>query len=267
MLAITLFFALAGDTTKTDDSTFESRPNIVYANREKQKLRSDFYLPKGEGPFPCVIMIHGGSWRTGARQHMLFYAEEAARRGIAAMCITYRLAPTYKHPAQIDDCRDAHRFLLKHAKEYKIDATKIGALGYSAGAHLALLMATQPVDDLPRLFAVAGGGSPTDFQWVSKSGNGFRYWLGKSRGEDVELYKQVSPLHHLTKDDPPTFLFHGEKDILVPIKIAKRFYAKAQELKIISEMYTAPGDGHIGNFFDGPSRVKAVDFFLKVLEK
>lgn len=248
------------------ETSFERQFPVVYANRDGERLRADFYYPAGEGPFPAVIFIHGGAWRTGSRQNMVLHAEAAAKRGFVAMSITYRLSPKHKHPAQIDDCREAFRYLVKHAEEHHVQPDKIALYGYSAGAHLALLAATEPVDKtLPRPYAVVGGGSPCSFEWVGKDGVGLKYWLGKTRREAPDIYRSVSPLEHLTADDPPTFLFHGERDFLVPISGAKRFQKKATDLNIRCELYVAPGDTHIGAFFDEPSRTKSLDFLLSVL--
>ena len=126
--------------------------------------------------------------------------------GYVACSIDYRLAPKHPFPAQIDDCKAAVRWLRCHAKEFKMDAARIGGYGYSAGGQLvALLGVTDRNDGLEgpdatadspstRLQCVVAGGAPCDFRSMPADSIGLAYWLGGSRAEKPLAYQQASPL-------------------------------------------------------------------------
>src|SRR5712691_3000594 len=96
----------------------------------------------GTAPFPALVCIHGGGWRIGNRQQLDQSIETFAGRGYVAVTVSYRLAPQAKFPAQIEDCKATVRWLRANAKDLKINPERIGALGFSAGAHLACLLGT-----------------------------------------------------------------------------------------------------------------------------
>src|SRR5205807_1312751 len=105
----------------------------------------------GAGPFPAVVCIHGGGWRAGSREQLSrpdkslgerSFIETVAGHGYVAISISYRLAPAAKFPAQIEDCKAAGRWLRASAKKYRVDPKHIGAVGASAGGHLACLLGT-----------------------------------------------------------------------------------------------------------------------------
>ena len=196
----------------------------TYVERESGPLKADVYVPKGKGPFPGVVVVHGGAWYLGTRAQLAGFAQQLATRGITAVAISYRLAPTYKFPAQIEDCKEAVRWMRSQAKRLKIDPERIGGFGYSAGAHLAALLGTTDAKDglegdsqlsgklSTRLLAVAGGGAPCDFRSLPLDLEMLSFWLGGTRRQQSEKYRQASPAAFVTPDDPPMFFFHGEED-------------------------------------------------------
>ena len=124
----------------------EVKRNLVYATKDNLDLQLDAYLPAGKGPFPSVVVIHGGGWMSGSKRQLGRWAAELAKKQINAFAISYRLAPKFKHPAQLEDCRDAVRWIRKKSAEFNTDPSRIGALGYSAGAHLACMLAVTGMD-------------------------------------------------------------------------------------------------------------------------
>lgn len=95
-----------------------------------------------EGSTPAIVIIHGGGWRGGSKNSHLAEMEQIAELGYFAASIGYRLAPAHQFPAQLHDCKCAIRWLRAHADELRIDPERIGAVGGSAGAHLAMLLGT-----------------------------------------------------------------------------------------------------------------------------
>src|SRR5262249_26300578 len=122
----------------------------------------DVYRPDGYGPRPAVLVIHGGSWRSGKRSEMAKFARGFANAGYVVYNVDYRLAPEHRFPAQLDDVRAAFAWLHDHAHELAADPDRIAVMGYSAGAHLALLLGLAGVGDAPRPRAGAAGRSAPD---------------------------------------------------------------------------------------------------------
>jgi acetyl esterase/lipase len=119
----------------------------MYARPGGVPLHADVYLPESTGaPFPAVIWIHGGGWRSGNRELAPDLRRFFAERGFAMVAIDYRLSRAAVFPAQIEDVRTAIRWLRSVASAYGIDSMRIGLWGASAGGHLAALAALAPLD-------------------------------------------------------------------------------------------------------------------------
>ena len=95
---------------------------------------------KGDGPFPAVLLIHGGGFRAGNRHGYDGLCMRLAQNGYVAATVEYRLAPKYQFPAAVYDCKAAVRWLRANAAKYHIDPARVGVAGGSAGGHLALFL-------------------------------------------------------------------------------------------------------------------------------
>jgi acetyl esterase/lipase len=227
---------------------------LVYGKAGKVELKLDLAMPKdGAGPFPAVVCLHGGGWRTGKRQDMTKVIELLASRGFVAATVTYRLAPAHRFPAQIEDCQAAVRWLRRHAKKYRLDPERIGAVGISAGAHLACLLGvTGKESDSPgvssRVQAVVSFFGPTDFTvktWPKAIEDALLVpFLGGSFEEKAEAYRRCSPITYVTKAAPPFLFFHGDKDTLVGIEQSEKMVKKLTEAGVSARLVTMKGDGH-----------------------
>ena len=116
--------------------------DLTYAQYGPRKILADLFLPKGKGPHPVVLIIHGGGWAKGDKMKFRHIGLELAKRGYVSMGMEYRLSGEAHFPANIHDSHAAVRYLRANAKEYKLDPDRIGVLGGSAGGHLAGLLAT-----------------------------------------------------------------------------------------------------------------------------
>src|SRR5262249_8362095 len=114
--------------------------DITYSKPEGIDLKLDAYIPQGDGLFPAILVVHGGAWRSCSQLHLSPQARRFAEAGMAAFAISYRLAPSYKFPAQLEDCQAAVRWIRSHAAQYHVDPNRLGAYGYSAGGHLVALL-------------------------------------------------------------------------------------------------------------------------------
>jgi len=119
-----------------------TKSDIVYHRVEGVELSLDLYLPRRQPttPRPSVLVVHGGGWRQGNKVNMERVAMMLAKRGYVAVSVSHRFAPDWSFPAQLEDVQAAVRWVRRHADEYNIDATKIGGLGISSGAHLVSLL-------------------------------------------------------------------------------------------------------------------------------
>lgn len=247
---------------------------VAYAKVGDEKLYLDVAVPPGDGPFPCLVMIHGGAWQGGSRgefsvgrdrdgKKIPSWIEQAAEKGYVAAAISYRLAPKTKFPGMIEDSRSAVRFLRAHAKDYKIDPEKFGAVGFSAGGHLSLLCGMcdksvgfdvgDSLDQSGQVQCVVDFFGPTDLSLYANSPGVVDGYLAPVFGKEVKtdeaVYKKASPLTYVTKNAPPTLIFHGTIDLIVPIKHSEALLKALTDAGVPVEMHTVQFGGH-GNWSD-----------------
>lgn len=277
IICLVLFLSavnLYGDEKKADDekSSYRVAEEIVYSNVGDEKLLLDAYVPSAEGKFPIALIIHGGAWRRGNRKQLSGYAHGLAAKGFCCFAIDYRLAPEHKFPAQIEDCRAAVKWIRENAEEYKADPTRLAAVGYSAGGHLATLLGTTgagPSDDNGnadmRIQAVVAGGAPTDFRWLPDQGEWAKYWMGGNLKTVPEKFHQASSTAFVDAKDPPTFFFHGEKDSTVPLIWAGQCHVALKKVGVETQMHVVKGAGHIQAAKDSEALTKAFDFLAREL--
>lgn len=214
-----------------------------------------------------MLVVHGGSWVRGTRRRTRHIATRLAGAGYVAFNIEYRLAPEHTFPAPLQDCKDAVRWMRANAERFRIDPTHIGGFGYSAGGHLVALLATTQVEDgldgdVPadapsaRIQAAVVGGAPIDLRELPP--NPFvRSFLGSHL--DEATYIAASPISYLGPDDPPTFIYHGELDVVVSDAQARAYAAALARAGVPYELFSVPL-GHVGTPFSSEVRERAIDF-------
>jgi acetyl esterase/lipase len=270
--AVVLLAQMASAESSVDIST-----GVTYVERVSGPLKADIYVPKGDGPFPGMIVVHGGAWAMGTREQLAGAALFLAEHGYTAVSIEYRLAPQDKWPAQIYDCAAAVRFMRTHAREYKIDPTRIGGYGYSAGGHLVALLGAIKGDELrepgvaadapsARLQAVLAGGAPCDFRSLAPDSDRIAYWLGGTPAQKPDAYRDASPANYVTAESPPMFFFHGGSDELVPIRSPQAMVERLRDAGVTADFYTVQGAGHIPAALDPMAREHALQFADRVLK-
>ena len=274
LFAVSLSIANCAAASKADK--IETRYGQVYCQRDSGPLKADVYIPQGDGPFPGVLVVHGGAWHLGTRAQLSGAAQRLAENGFTAVAISYRLAPKHKFPAQIEDCKEAIRWMRNSAESLKLNPDRIGGYGYSAGAQLVTLLGTtDPNDGLEgetsiegqstRLQAIACGGAPCEFRVLPANERRLSFWLGGSRAEVPDQYYLASPAAFISPDDPPMFFFHAENDTLVPIASPKLMVRELSNAGIESELYVVKNNGHVFAMLDRTALRKSVDFLKKHL--
>ena len=271
MTIAALFSALSthvnqpADLPRRLDARVALRRDLAFTPAGTPPLLADVYTPDLPGPLPAVLMIHGGGWAKGTRRQTAALARRVARRGYVVVNTTYRLAPQHRFPAQVLDVQQALRWMRDNAGDLRIDPARIGAWGYSAGAHLAAMLgALRPGDRLyaedARVGAVVGGGIPADLRKF-RGGTLVPQFLGEKWAPDSVLFRESSPAAYVTAGAPPVFLYHGTWDKLVPPDQATDYQLALQAAGVPNELYLMHGFGHItAYFFDGETTRRGADF-------
>jgi acetyl esterase/lipase len=287
-MAICLAAALAfgQEAAERSAAKFDTTWNVAYAERDGKPLLADVLVPGGEGPFPAVLVIHGGAWRSGNKAQLRFIGRMLAQRGYVAVMINYRLAPEHIFPAQYDDCRAALQWMRKDgAARHKIDPNWIAAWGYSAGGHLSALLATRESAEsaatevgngngngggngksgAPRgLAAFVAGGAPCDFRGLPQNARTLEFWLGGSRKEKPQNYIQASPCNYVSRNTPPGFFYHGGDDALVALRDPRKLADEMQSLGAPVQMKVLAKKGHIMAAVDLDAIRAGMDFLDEV---
>lgn len=249
-------YAVTGETT------------VVYTPAGWPEAESgDLYQPEGQGPFPAVVVIHGGGWDARDRSDMTSISKRLASRGYVALNIDYRLAPKWRYPAALEDTAEAVKWLRRNATHLHVDPARIATWGYSAGAHLAALVATSPPSPEARVEAVVAGGLPSDLPHYPKSPIITKF-IGGTYAQMPATWIAASPARQVTAQTPPMFIYHGTWDRLVSVGDAKTMKRAFDAKGVPAELYLVHGSGHILTFLLGFGAERAgIDFLDRVLRR
>lgn len=192
-------------------------------NPTEQPLDLDVYRPPQAGKYPAIVIIHGGAWQGGSPRDNAEFSRYMAARGYVVWAITYRYAPKYKFPAQIEDVQKALSYIQKHALEYDTDLNRVVLMGRSAGAHLAMLAAYDtPKPNTPIIRAVVNYYGPVDLTAgyydppnpdPINSRSILRDFLGGTPDQVGELYKAASPITYVDRYLDK----YGDKSVQKPV--------------------------------------------------
>ena len=192
---------------------------------------------------PAIVFFFGGGWVGGTPTQFYPQCQYLAKRGMVAISAEYRVKS--RHHASPFDCvedgKSALRWVRTHAGKLGIDPDRIAAGGGSAGGHVAAAVATVPglealgedlsVSYLPDALVL--------FNPVYDNGPG-----GFGHAKVKERYKEISPLHNLSEGMPPTLVFLGDQDNLIPVSTAEKFRDGMRKLGNRSELFIYPGQKH-----------------------
>jgi acetyl esterase/lipase len=260
--------------------------DIAYAADTLIRHKLDIYIPQNtvKSP-PLLIWIHGGGWTAGDKYRGVDIVKPTLKaildNGFAVAAINYRYCTTDLFPAQIQDCNQAIDYLYKNSEKYHIDKNSIGVIGFSAGGHLASLVATSNNNKIKAFYAnnkisrfkiraAIDFFGPSDF--IARIGSMLldegekkstsTALLGQQPLNRPDLAKFASPTTYVDKADPPFLIFHGDKDPQVPITLSKLFDSHLKLAHVQSEFVIVPGAGHGGEQFGSEEIINKILSFL-----
>lgn len=256
------------------------------------KVLMDIYYPENDlnEKKPILIYCHGGGWDKGDKSKIgvgLFkkVSRNLLRKGFAVCSIGYRKGNKYAIRDCVSDCQDAIKFLVSKKEVVGIDENKIFLFGDSAGGQIAKLISMIKCpnfdkgknfkDVMYRIKACACWYSPVDFGNKSldnKRKDRFEQRImNNSEPEDKEVrYKEISPIRHISKDDPELLLVHGEEDEVIPFAHSEMIKNDYKKIGKEIELLKIKNAGH--NFREAGGEIspnrdeivkKTVNFFLK----
>ncbi len=241
--------AIEDPNTEIDPSKYYQELNISYGNDTNQKF--DLYLPANRTEnTKIMVLVHGGGWSSGDKSDMNLI-KDLLRQDIPNMAIAninYRLADEdhQPYPMQIEDITSVINYLKDNKVKYSISET-LGFIGTSAGAHLSLLWsyAFDTNSNTNMVCSIVGPTNFTDPAYLNNTDPDLQalidiYGLNPA----IPFLEEISPLHQATSDAPPTILFYGGQDPLIPTTQGTGMRDKLQNLGVTHEFTLYPDAGH-----------------------
>jgi len=269
-----LLLCLANFAWTQEASPMLVEQDVVYGNAGDVKLYLDIAYPtRSEGPYPALVYIYcAWGWYTGFDRQ--FYSDtirKAAQKGYVAVTIDFRRLDVmqdgrsrYPFPAQVEDAKAAVRWLRANSARYNIDPNRIGALGWSGGGHMALMLGlTDPTDGLEgsngnegyssKVQAVVSAAGIVDMaMYYEQSLQTYRSYIPMIENmmqgtpdERPKEYEAASPITYLCADSPPVLTLHGDKDRNVWLEQAEDLDIKMKEVGAYHKLVVDPGATHL----------------------
>lgn len=294
--ALSVITSFAASLNAADADFYVRREDVIYGRKFGTALTLDVFTPKEKPNRAAVIVVVSGGWFSDHAGVNPQYCLPFIKRGYTVFAVVHGSQPKFTIPEVLTDMHRAVRFIRSRADEFQIDPKRIGITGGSAGGHLSLMIGTSgtdgdpkakdPVDQLSsRVQAVGCFYPPTDFlNWgeagVNALGKGPLAWLPSpfdfrefdatakkfvSVTDEEKLLKigrEISPITHVSADDPPTLIIHGDADKVVPVQQAQIMIQKLKEANVPAELVDRPGQGH-----GWPTLLKDLDLFADWFEK
>lgn len=228
--------------------------DVSYGANSQQKY--DIYLPEGrtEETTKVFILVHGGSWVSGDKNDMNGFVNliKPAFPEHAIVNINYRLASLTANafPMQINDIESVIADLKFNADTYQI-SNEYGFIGVSAGAQLSMLYSYKfdPSNEVDMVCSIVGPTNFTDTNYIDNPDYAqmtlaFQAITGVNYADNPEYYEDLSPYHVVTSSAPPTLLFYGDEDELIPTSQGVEMHAKLNSLGVVNEFTLYEGEGH-----------------------
>jgi len=247
-------------------------PDVVYGHKHGMALTFDVYKPKQEANGVGILFMVSGGWvsKWYSPEQSIRWLKPMLDKGFTVFAVRHGSSPKYVIPEIIEDVRRSVRFIRLRAKDFDVDPERLGVAGASAGGHLSLMLGTASDNGNPdskdevlrvsdRVAAVVAYFPPTDIRPLVNKMPDY-----PALNFEEEKAAACSPLLHVSKDDPPTLLIHGDKDELVPLEHSENILAEFKKHKVISELLVIKGAGH---GFRGEDGKRAAESLVAWFEK
>ena len=263
---------------QADEPSFRRTEDVIYGRKFGTALTLDVFRPTAHSNGLGVIAVVSGGWVSSHEginpASMTLWTD----RGYTVFAVVHGSQPKFTIPEIMADVNRAVRFVRSHARDYGVDPDQLGIFGASAGGHLSLIQGTSgdlgnpeardPIERASsRVQAVACFFPPTDFLNYGEAGtvaigngtlSGFaapfdfhefdpkqRKFVAVTDPARIDaIARDISPINHVTADDPPTLIIHGDADKLVPIQQAEIIVAKFREVGVEAKLIPKPGAAH-----------------------
>jgi acetyl esterase/lipase len=273
--------------------------NVIFGMHSGLALLMDVHRPAKSNGYGIVV-IPGSGWHSGLgydavplkqSKEFVTHIQRLVDSGYTAFVITHRAAPRFRYPAAVEDAQRAVRFVRYSAEKYGIRADRIGALGGSSGGHLVSMLGTTdakgdsndsdavqhesskvqcvvalyPPIDMTKMDTPRGSVAVTSFMGMPPPRD------TSKGGGDGRPYREASPVSHVTADDPPFLLIHGDGDKTVPYNQSEIMEAALKKAGVAVKLIRVPGGGH-GSSFPGATEkadwpAAALEWFNQYLRK
>ena len=244
--------------------------NVIYGMYSGLALLMDIHYPEQPNGIG-LIHVSGSGWSAplslDARPlkeagHVRIEALPLVERGYTVFTVNHRAIPRFQYPAPVEDVQRAVRFVRFHAVRFGIDPDRIGAIGGSSGGHLVSMLGVLPGEgdseaesEIDRVSAkvqcVVARATPSDFVATAASSGASALLLGirlragaDPSSVEMRIAREASPITHVTADDPPLLLIHGDQDDIVPYALSERFRERLAETGVKTDLIKVSGARH-----------------------
>jgi acetyl esterase/lipase len=277
---------MTSPTVRTETGEVTLRADLEYAVVDGVSLKLDLYLPaEPVAALPSVLYLHGGAWAVGDKaSHAAERLVPLAAYGFAVASANYRLTGQATFPAQLHDVKAAVRWLRGAAEDHGLDPGRVGAIGASAGGHLASLLGVTAGDgDLegtvgehldqpsdvgavvayfpPGDLVLSGSRSPLEQEIVPRSPAAELLGVA-STAQDPEAARRASPRWRASARSAPHLILHGDRDSMVPEVQSRLLHDALSGHGARSTFVVLGGAGHEDPAFDQPWVIGAIAGFL-----
>src|SRR5262245_11325357 len=261
-IPLALILTVCAVAQVTAQAQAEIVPDVVYGHKDGLAMTFDVLKPKANANGAAVIFMVSGGWVSNYNppQQTAARFKDLLDKGFTVIMLRHGSSPKYLIPEIVADVRRAVRFIRFNARQWGVDPNRLGVFGGSAGGHLSLVIGTASdkgdpdakedfLKESDRVASVVAYFPPVDLRPIARGLRPAPAEDGKPErfpalNFEKEKAPDYSPILHVSSDDPPTLLVHGDKDDLVPVNNSKIIYEAFQKNNVKTQLIIIEGAGH-----------------------